>query len=217
MNANNIITLFLTLLFLSACGTRNRHNPANDSAVQTDLSSNIEKVTTVPIQPRSSWNAQKARAYKKHQPVRITIHHEGGKVLLPTDDPKVRLKNIQTWCMGKDRNWTDIPYHYLIAPDGTVFQGRDPLTVGETNTDYDPTGHLLISFLGNYNEQKLDENLLNTLTQLTAQFCQQYNISPETIATHQDHCQHTNCPGEHIYAYFKNGEIKNRVKKILKK
>lgn len=217
MNATNVIALVLMLLFLSACATRNRQNPANNSAGQTDLENETKKVTPIPIQPRSSWNAQQARVYKKHQPVRITIHHEGGKVLLPTDDPKVRLKNIQTWCMGKDRNWTDIPYHYLIAPDGTVFQGRDPLTVGETNTDYDPTGHLLISFLGNYNEQKLDENLLNTLTQLTAQFCQQYNISPETIATHQDYCEHTNCPGEHIYAYFKNGEIKNKVKELLHK
>ena len=217
MNIKLLSGILTAVLFFCACASRNQQNPANNSANHTALENKTEKITTVPIQPRSSWNAQAARPYKKHQPVYITIHHEGGKVLLPTDDPKVRLKNIQTWCMGTDRNWTDIPYHFLVAPDGTVYQGRDPLTVGETNTDYDPTGHLLISFLGNYNEQKLDEHLLNTLTNLIAQFCQQYDISPETIATHQDHCQHTNCPGENIYAYFENGEIKARVKELLRK
>lgn len=175
----------------------------------------IDYSIEVAIQPRSSWNAQTARPYKKHTPVRITIHHEGGKVLLENGDAKQRLKNIQTWCMGPERNWTDIPYHYLIASDGTVYQGRDVFTVGETNTDYDPTGHLLISFLGNYNEQQLNEHLLDVLVKLTASFCQKYDISPETIATHRDYCGHTNCPGQNIYTYFENGYIKKSVKKLL--
>jgi len=217
MNINPLITFVISSLFLCAWLGRDQQNPIPDSTNRTAIVNQVEKQKKIEILPRTSWNAAPARPFKKHQPQRITIHHEGGRVLLPTDDARVRLKNIQTWCMGADRGWADIPYHFLIAPDGKVYQGRDPLTVGETNTDYDPTGHLLISFLGNYNEQKLDEHLLNTLTQLIAQFCQEYNISPETIATHQDHCEHTNCPGEHIYAYFENGEIKNKVKELLGK
>jgi hypothetical protein len=117
--------------------------------------------------------------------------------------------------MGKDRNWTDVPYHFLIAPDGTVYEGRNALTAGETATEYDPSGHLLISFLGNYEEQMMNENLLDVLTRLIAKLCIQYNISPDTIASHRDHSAMTTCPGKNIYPYFENGYIKKRVKELL--
>jgi hypothetical protein len=169
----------------------------------------------VAILPRATWQAAEPRPYKEHVPVRITVHHEGGRVLTDTASAARRLKNVQTWCMGKDRNWTDIPYHYLIAPDGTIYEGRNVNTVGETNTEYDPTGHLLICFLGNYGEQELNPNALDILTKLIANFCTKYNISPETIATHRDHSKQTTCPGKNIYPYFENGYVKKRVTELL--
>lgn len=175
-----------------------------------------KKEETVKILPRSSWDAQPARQYKSHTPIRITVHHEGGNVLKVGDNARQRLKNIQTWCMGPDRNWTDIPYHYLIAPDGTVFEGRNVLTVGETNTNYDPTGHLLISFLGNYNEQEMNDKLEKVLVNLIVHFCKKFNINPETIATHKDFTNHTTCPGKHLAPYFDNDIVKNKVKVIMK-
>lgn len=178
-----------------------------------------ERTTVMPgvvaIIPRSGWQASDARPYKQQVPIRITVHHEGGRVLTDTANAAVRLKNIQTWSMGKDRNWTDVPYHFLIAPDGTVYEGRNVNTVGETNTEYDPAGHLLISFLGNYEQQQLDQKLLDVLTRLIANFCTQYNISPETIATHRDHSRQTTCPGKNIYPYFENGYVKEKVKELL--
>ena len=167
------------------------------------------------IIPRKGWNASEPKPYKSQTPVQITIHHEGGKVLQETDNAGQKIKNIQTWGMGKDRNWIDVPYHFLIAADGTVYEGRNPLTVGETATEYDPSGHLLICFLGNYDEQKLNENLLEVLTKLIAKLCVQYNISPETIASHRDHSKMTDCPGKNIYPYFENDYVKNKVKEIL--
>ncbi len=196
-------------------------NTLNRIAVSAvDRSGNESIKTTVfpdivRIEPRSSWNASAPRPYKQQVPVRITVHHEGGRVLPDTASATTRLKNIQTWCMGPDRNWTDIPYHYLIAPDGTVYEGRNPLTVGETNTEYDPSGHLLICFLGNYGQQKMNQHLLDVLSRLIAHFCIQYKMDPETISTHRDHSTMTTCPGENIYPYFKNGSIKQRVKELL--
>ena len=119
--------------------------------------------------------------------------------------------------MGPDRKWADVPYHLLIAPDGTVYEGRNQLTVGETNTEYDPTGHLLICFLGNYSQQKLDKKLLKVLVNLLADQCIKYNISPTDISTHRDHSKQTTCPGEDIYSYFKNGYIVKAVSKVLQK
>ncbi len=183
---------------------------------QSRTAPKISRQDTVIIQSRSEWKAQEARSFKQHVPIMITVHHEGGKVLTTADDAKQRLRNIQTWTMGPDRKWTDIPYHLLIAPDGTVYQGRNPLTVGETNTEYDPTGHLLICFLGNYNQQKLDDKLLKLLINLLADQCIKYGISPKDISTHRDHSKQTACPGEDIYSYFKSGYIVDEVRKKVK-
>ena len=186
------------------------------AAAQRSKARNVNKRDTIAIVPKAEWNGQQGRLYKQHVPVKITVHHEGGKLLTASDDAKQRLKNVQTWSMGPDRKWADIPYHLLIAPDGSVYQGRNPLTVGETNTEYEPTGHLLICFLGNYSQQKLDEKLLKVLIKLLADSCIKYGISPKEISTHRDHSKQTTCPGEDIYSYFKSGYIVDEVSKILK-
>lgn len=189
----------------------------HDSLAQSKSKSKESSRDTVKIVPKSEWNGVEGRPYKKHVPVRITVHHEGGKLLTEKDDAKQRLKNVQTWSMGPDRKWADVPYHLLITPDGTVLQGRNPLTVGETNTEYDPTGHLLICFLGNYNQQQLNEHLLKVLVNLLADQCIKYGISPKEISTHRDHSKQTTCPGDDIYAYFENGYIVKEVSKLVGK
>lgn len=167
------------------------------------------------IIPRSGWTANEPLPYKTHTPVRITIHHEGTKFETGKDAAK-HIKNVQVWGMGKDRNWVDIPYHFLIAPDGSIYEGRNVMTIGETATEYDPTGHLLITCLGNFEVQEVSQQQLDALIQLTAYACKKYNISYETIASHKDYSAKTDCPGKNLYAYLQNGEIKKRVKELLR-
>jgi hypothetical protein len=166
------------------------------------------------IVPRASWNAAVPKPFRQHTPVKITIHHEGTAFDSSKDAAK-HIKNVQTWGMGKDRNWADIPYHFLIAPDGTIYEGRDVYTVGETATEYDPGGHLLISCLGNFEEQAVPAKQLEALTRLIAYCVKKYNIPAETIASHKDHSTKTDCPGKNLYQYLQNGYIKTRVKELL--
>lgn len=168
----------------------------------------------VVILPRSAWNAAEPRPFKQHVPVRVTIHHEGTK-LEATDDAARKIKNIQTWGMGKDRNWVDIPYHFLIAPDGKIFEGRSVTTVGETATEYDPTGHLLITCLGNLEVQEVSEQQLSSLIKTIAYACKKYKIPVESITSHRDNSTQTTCPGKNLYKYLQNGYIKDEVKKLL--
>ncbi len=169
----------------------------------------------VTISPRALWNAAEPKPFENHVPEKITIHHEGTRFEKGDDAPK-HIKDVQTWGMGKDRNWADIPYHFLIDPDGSVFEGRNVFTTGETATEYDPTGHLLITLMGNFEEQEVSEEQLDALINLTAYCCEKYNISPETIASHRDYSAQTVCPGKNLYFnYIKNGYIKDKVKAIL--
>lgn len=171
--------------------------------------------TGITIVPRNEWNAAIPKPYRQHTPVRITVHHEGTK-LLPTDDAAKKIHNIQKWGMGPDRNWSDIPYHFLIAPNGTIYEGRDVYTVGETNTEYDPAGHLLICCLGNLEEQEVPKEQLASLITLIGYVSKKYQIPLDSLATHKDHSTQTTCPGKNLYPYFQNGYIKAEVLKRLK-
>ncbi|HEY1022256.1 MAG TPA: peptidoglycan recognition family protein [Flavisolibacter sp.] len=168
------------------------------------------------IVPRSGWQAAEPKVYKSHVPVRITVHHEGTRLEVTADAAKT-IKAIQTWGMGPDRNWSDIPYHYLIAPDGIIYEGRNVFTAGETATEYDPSGHLLITCLGNLEEQEVGSEQLQSLIKLIAYTSKKYNLSTETLSTHRDHSKQTTCPGKNLYRYFENGYIQAEVKKQLKK
>ena len=168
------------------------------------------------IVPRSGWNAAAPRPFKQHQPVRITVHHEGTKLEV-TDSAAKKIRAIQKWGMGPDRNWVDIPYHFLIAPDGTIYEGRDVFTIGETATEYDPTGHLLITCLGNLEKQEVPEAQLASLVKLIAWCSNKYKLPIETLATHRDYSKQTNCPGKNLYAYFENGYVKAEASKLLEK
>lgn len=189
---------FLLFVFLAGCTSSKKLKIENE----------------ISIVPRSGWHANEPRDFKKHTLTRITIHHEGTKFELG-DDAAKHIKNVQVWGMGKDRNWTDIPYHFLIAPDGTIYEGRDVYTVGETNTEYDPAGHLLITLLGNFEEQVVNPQQLDALTKLIAYSCKKYDLSYETIASHKDYSKQTSCPGKNLYQYLENGYIKSSVRKLL--
>lgn len=171
-------------------------------------------LTAAAIIPRSGWNAVAPKPYKSHKPVRITIHHEGTRFGM-NDDAAKHIRNVQIWGMGKDRNWSDIPYHFLIAPDGTIYEGRDVFTAGETATEYDPSGHLLITCMGNLEEQEVAPSQLNSLIRLIAYVSRKYQIPYETIASHKDYSRQTSCPGKNLYAYLENGYIKKSVKELI--
>jgi hypothetical protein len=198
MKALSVLMLF-TLLLAGGCASH-------------------KKTTVLPevtIVPRSGWTANAPRPYKQHTPTRITVHHEGTRLEI-TDDAAKKIKGIQSWGMGPDRNWTDIPYHFLIAPDGTIYEGRAVTTVGETATEYDPTGHLLITCLGNLEVQEVPPAQLQSLVKLIAYVSRKYNIPVETLTTHRDHSSQTTCPGKNLYAFFQNGYVLEQVKKELK-
>jgi len=165
------------------------------------------------INNRSSWNADDPKPYKTHVPVRITIHHEG-EIFNRGENAPEHIKRVQVWGMGPDRNWADMPYHFLIDPDGNIYEGRNVFTAGETATEYDPSGHLLLTCMGNFEEQELSQAQLNALINLTAYCCNKYGIPSDSIASHKDYAE-TLCPGKDLYRYISNGYIKQKVKEIL--
>lgn len=162
---------------------------------------------------RSTGSAE-YRLRVPHQINQITLHHSGSsEPLRPEDDPVEILNNLFEWG-AEDRNWWDVPYHYLIDLDGNIYEGRDPKYAGETNTSYDPRGHLLISVMGNYNQQEPTEAQLDAIAEMMAYAIQKYDLSVEDIYGHGDWAD-TSCPGDHLQKYLEDGTLKEKVKKKL--
>jgi hypothetical protein len=145
----------------------------------------------------------------------ITLHHEGSpKPLRPEDDPVAGLRALQSWG-ERDRNWWDVPYHFLIDLDGHVYEGRDWRYMGETNTTYDPSGHLLISILGNYNLQEPTPAQLDAIANVMAWAVRKFDVPLDSIRGHYQYAE-TNCPGKNLRKYLEDGTFRRMVVARLK-
>lgn len=152
---------------------------------------------------------------KKHTISHITLHH-GGVAFLRDKDPLQYLRNLQSWSR-RDRQWIDIPYHYLIDLDGKIYAGRSIDFAGDTNTEYDPTGHALIVVLGNFDEVKPNALQLDAVVDMMTMLAAKYQISPSKIGGHKDFSKQTVCPGKFLDVYLENGYFREQVSARLAK
>jgi hypothetical protein len=182
------------------------------------LISNCSSVNTseeLSILPRSFWNANEPKPYKVHIPEKITIHHEGVIFNPEKESAATKLKRVQVWGMGTERNWSDIPYHFLIDFDGNILEGRNVFTQGETATEYNPEGHLLITCFGNFEEQEVTSKQYQSLVNLIVYSIKKFNIPADSIKGHKDFAN-TLCPGKNLHKYLEDGSLIKDVKAKLR-
>ena len=141
-----------------------------------------------------------------HRINKITLHHTGSSEPLTEDnDPKAVLRGLYNWG-AEEQNWWDVPYHFLIGLDGTIYEGRDSNFAGETNTSYDPRGHLQISVMGNYNLQEPTKEQIEAIAEMMAYAKKKYGLSTDDIYGHDDWAN-TSCPGTYLRPYLDDGTI----------
>lgn len=158
----------------------------------------------------STTDGPSQRLRVRHTPTHITLHHSGSpEPLTPDDDPVEKLRNLQLW--GEtDRGWWDVPYHFLIDLEGNIYEGRSYEYMGETNTRYNPTGHLLISVLGNYNLQQPTKAQIAAVADLMAWGVDRFDIPMDHIQGHGDLAP-TACPGDNLRKYLHDGTFRRLV------
>lgn len=139
----------------------------------------------------------------------ITLHHQG-ETWVPGSDVAAYLRRLQQWSRLSKR-WADIPYHYVIAPDGRIYAARPEQQAGDTNTEYDPRGHALVMVLGNFEDQKPTATQLRAVVDLMAHLAARHGLPPEAIASHRDFSAQTVCPGAHLYPYVSSGWLQKAV------
>ena len=194
-----ILSISVAICFMSACSS-------------SQFSVNDFERSIITAEQWGSMPAKDSLA-KKHDIKWITLHHQGEPFPQGKDHIKY-LRNLQSWSRS-EKKWIDIPYHYIIDLEGKVYEGRKINYAGDTNTEYDPTGHALIEVVGNFeevepNQLQLDA-VVNTMTWLTIK----YNVPIDSIRGHKDYSKITVCPGKYLYRYLQNKYIHNEVRKRL--
>jgi N-acetylmuramoyl-L-alanine amidase len=151
-----------------------------------------------------------------HDITHVTLHHTGdARPLLPGDSPVARLRGLQSWG-ASDRNWWDVPYHFLLGLDGDIYEGRDYHFMGETNTAYDPGGHFLISVIGNYQVQESTPAQLNAIADLMAWAFDEFDLPLDKLGGHYNYAD-TGCPGKNLRKYLEDGTFRRMVSERLAK
>jgi len=174
---------------------------------------------------REQWGSRPdpIPAARKHTPKWITIHH-AGVLWTNSQDPAQFVRNMQSW--GKKRPevekpprntyWPDLPYHFLIAPDGRIFEGRPVEYEPESNTNYSLAGNIGVEMMGDFNRQRPSKAQLESVVRLTAWLARQQHIDVDHVRTHRDVAPgQTDCPGRDFYRYFLDGQFKKWVRAVL--
>lgn len=164
-------------------------------------------IAGVPVVSRVEWGARDpVLPMREHRIERITIHHTA------TRQDRARsladkLRGLQAFSqrddsLGDGRKkpaWADVPYHYYIAVDGTIGEARSWRYVGDSNTPYDPTGHLLIVVEGNFEDEELTEPQRWALESMVTSLARRFAVPGERLGAHKDYAS-TRCPGRNLYA-----------------
>lgn len=151
---------------------------------------------------------------RKQTPKYVTIHH-AGVLWTAKVTPTVFVRNMQSWGQ-KEKGWPDLAYHFLIAPDGTIFEGRPLAYEPESNTKYPLSGNIGVEMMGNFEQQRPDPRQITACVKLTAWLCHRYGIDPTQVRGHKDAASgQTDCPGKDFERYLKGGQFRQWVKESL--
>jgi hypothetical protein len=163
----------------------------------------------VPFFRRASWGAaDPVLPLRPHVPTRITIHHTATRIdtVRPLTE---KLQALQRFSQSESPlaggrvkpAWADVPYHYYIDPAGAVAEARDPSYAGDSNTPYDPAGHLLIVVEGNFEVDRLTDAQQRALEAVVPALAGRWGIAGDRIAGHRDFAA-TACPGKQLYDFI---------------
>ena len=191
----------LAFLLVSGCGLV--HGTASHAQPTPPLAG-------VEIVSRAEWSAAAPTMSMAPQtPSALTIHHTA-VVQRPDLAPEAKMRALQAFSVSSDTlgdgrakaPWADVPYHFYVASDGTILEGRSVYAEGDTNTGYDLHGMVQIVLEGNFMEEAPGPAQVRSLLALARALAARYGMGPETVTGHRDHPGRveTLCPGDALEA-----------------
>lgn len=192
--------------------TSTRRPPTTTAAADPPTTTSAPAAATAALLCREAWGARPpAGRAGTHEVARIMVHHTAVALHDSRRGPE-RLRAHQAH--HQQQGFGDLAYHLVVGGHGHVFEGRDPSRPGETFTDYDPRGWLLVTCEGNFDEQPLPDEQLEGLADVLAWATERFGVGVDAIAPHSE-VSATACPGDALIARFRDGSLRGRVERRL--
>lgn len=151
------------------------------------------------IIPRSAWAKGGQRtsgdAHAMNGVRRITIHHTAmdANGLDTKSEVATMLDRIRKEHLRRNTRFVDIGYHYIIDPQGRVWEGRSLNLQGAHVADQNEH-NLGISLMGNFDIQRPTPAQVHTLNAFVPQQMRRYSVRTASLFTHQE-LGASRCPG----------------------
>lgn len=163
------------------------------------------------INSSSSWGMRTPlRSFSPHVPFSIVIHHVGAG-----EQP-----NIPIWKRNGTRviesierhhidfkGWNAIGYHYIILPDGNIYEGRPDNVIG-AHVGNNNTGRIGILVYGNFTYEHPTDEQKQALNELILHLKQKYTIDNKDVFYHGE-LVNTMCCGKNLAIYVSQKRLIN--------
>jgi hypothetical protein len=149
------------------------------------------------IRPRKDWGARAIRP--DHVPMApitsITVHHTA--MPAPGRYSAIsQLKQIQN-IHTEDNGWADVGYHFIVDPQGQVWEGRRLMHQGAHAGGAANIGNVGVCLMGNFETDRVPRAQIAGLTNLLEALRVQFDVPRSEVRTHRE-WKATACPGQHL-------------------
>ena len=202
VTAAHTFTIYDAEVFCEAAMRENQEATSMEG-YKPDTGFYLPKEMPFTVVRRETWKAAPPKAsYTPHTPKMFTLHHTQGNSPKNFDEAVQEMQFIQDYHQN-GRGWIDIAYHFLISPQGDIFEGRPINVVGAHVLNWN-TGNVGISIMGNYHppvNQVPTKETLSSFVEMGKYLKSTYNITVSSFYAHRD-IGSTDCPGDILYAHM---------------
>lgn len=177
-------------------------NGANVPSVAQDAAPQLPATGVI---ARTNWTREQPR-WKLSRPMNgvglITVHHDAlnASGMRGYGSSVQRLNSVRRSHLDRGPTWVDIGYHYIIDPEGRVWEGR-PVSIEGAHVANTNDHNLGIMCMGNFNEHRPTQAQLNTLDSFVAAQMRAYRVPMARVYTHQE-IGKSECPGRNLQNYM---------------
>jgi hypothetical protein len=163
------------------------------------------------ILPRAAWTREQPKM-QHSKPMngvsRITVHHDALAIDGRGQSWAVnRLNKIRRSHLDRGPTWVDIGYHYIIDPDGRVWEGR-PINIEGAHVAKTNDHNIGVMCMGNFEFNRPTAPQLQSLDTIVADLMRRYRVPINNVVTHKELAS-TECPGDNLQRYMMTTRRRN--------
>jgi len=153
------------------------------------------------LRARSQWSARPIGSnYSSMTAIRaITVHHSA-MAAPPSGSAGSQIRSIQSNHQS-GRGWADIGYHFMIDPEGGVWEGRKLAQQGAHAGSSSPglnVGNIGVCLLGNFELDRAPDAQVKALFDVLDALTSWFDLSRDAVQPHRHFKSTTLCPGAHL-------------------